>query len=630
MRLRAWLAVVCGLGLFSLGCDDRRGTIDEGTDSGPKEEPLDARIDAPSDAPIDAPPPDAGHDAGPPPVFRHAVDTDDYYLGMDALTILGDPDYGGTTYCNECHALTRPTLLHWYDLTANALEGCLSDVDVQSADEASRILSCLHDGTESTIRPRSLGIASTATTLDWFRYVFEIGAGADWETQHAEFVHSAGMPLGRTPMTQDQFDTVMEWFVRGLPYLTDLVTDSPPPGSCVPYVAPEVAAHVTDMTTSGWGAINREAGILMYGCAGASTPVECMSTLPLATDMDFGTTWNPLPGASLRLLYTTDYQSSYWTRSSADGRFVAHGGGVSSGSSFIDLQDQRHIDANASYDPAFFPDNSGFVFQGTFVGTAVCEQGVLALGAPTRINFTEPQCTGSIGIGLYEHLGASLHGGDYWAVSGLFESDDGGHWLTQQDPAAGFPSDTATTFTRMINSGAGFVFADQIDVPTPYEGDAVFSPSTQLIATRLPGEDWASIGYALHKMVVTTTSSGGLDIALPEIGRYCFPGGKPNFSFDERYMVLHHYIGDSDAVDLGFTDAGDPGFAEYRAQGAANIYLVDLTTGVRTRITNMAPGQYALFPHFRSDGWLYFIVRTADQASERIVASDAALILSSS
>ena len=43
------------------------------------------------------------------------------------------------------------------------------------------------------------------------------------------------------------------------------------------------------------------------------------------------------------------------------------------------------------------------------------------------------------------------------------------------------------------------------------------------------------------------------------------------------------------------------------------------------RITAMKPGQFALYPHFRSDGWLYFIVRDANGRKEYIVASDWAL-----
>jgi hypothetical protein len=78
---------------------------------------------------------------------------------------------------------------------------------------------------------------------------------------------------------------------------------------------------------------------------------------------------------------------------------------------------------------------------------------------------------------------------------------------------------------------------------------------------------------------------------------------------------------------MGYTGASDPGFSAYLSQGAANVYLIDLVTGVRTRITNVAPGQYALFPHFRSDGWIYFIVRQPSGSGEIAVASDAALVI---
>jgi hypothetical protein len=40
----------------------------------------------------------------------------------------------------------------------------------------------------------------------------------------------------------------------------------------------------------------------------------------------------------------------------------------------------------------------------------------------------------------------------------------------------------------------------------------------------------------------------------------------------------------------------------------------------------MRPGQYALYPFFRNDGWIYFIVRTLGTARETVIASDAALL----
>ena len=60
----------------------------------------------------------------------------------------------------------------------------------------------------------------------------------------------------------------------------------------------------------------------------------------------------------------------------------------------------------------------------------------------------------------------------------------------------------------------------------------------------------------------------------------------------------------------------------------ANLFLLDLVTGESRRITDMAPGQMAVFPHFRSDGWIYFVVKNAT-SGEVIAASDAALVLGS-
>jgi len=42
-------------------------------------------------------------------------------------------------------------------------------------------------------------------------------------------------------------------------------------------------------------------------------------------------------------------------------------------------------------------------------------------------------------------------------------------------------------------------------------------------------------------------------------------------------------------------------------------------------VTNVKAGQMAIFPHFRSDGWIYFLVRDLNSSKEYVVASDAAL-----
>jgi hypothetical protein len=94
-------------------------------------------------------------------------------------------------------------------------------------------------------------------------------------------------------------------------------------------------------------------------------------------------------------------------------------------------------------------------------------------------------------------------------------------------------------------------------------------------------------------------------------------GNKANWSFDERFLTTHHYLTREDFDS-------DRAWGAYKEKGGADIYVADVVTGKKQRITRMKPGQFALFPHYRSDGWLDFIVRDASGADKKeyIVASD--------
>ncbi len=258
----------------------------------------------------------------------------------------------------------------------------------------------------------------------------------------------------------------------------------------------------------------------------------------------------------------------------------------------------------------------------------MCAQSVLTVGSPTSLTFTEPGCSSGGGIGLYEHLGTSLDGADYWAIDGSATYDNGGQSVTRSDPVADWGAGARSDITFLDEHGLRVrAWAAASRLSHPYEGDAVLSPSLRVMFTRVAGPGGQQVGYVLRRLDVTSSGGGTVTgVTAPEIARYCVNGGKPEFSYDERFFVFHHYIGDADAVALGFTGPSDPGFAQYRTLGGANSYLVELTTGVTRRLTNVAPGQYALFPHFRSDGWIYMTVRTADATPEHIIASDAALL----
>jgi hypothetical protein len=382
--------------------------------------------------------------------------------------------------------------------------------------------------------------------------------------------------------------------------LDETLPADPAPSTCTPGISSDVAAHVTAMATQGWRAVNRGTMMAMYGCGTATDPKQCLGDKPLAADQTFGEGWD-VGAARIRVLHDVTYESSYWTRSSPDGRFIAHGVANVAGSYIYDLQRDANVTiASTQYDPAFFPDNQGFVFQG---GTRnVCGISVLTSN-PDTVAMTEAACTRISTIGLYEHVGQGLGGGDYFAIDSQFVSDDGGKESTTTDPDADFNTQGYTDFTPMMFDGTKFVTKGRVHVVQQFEGDSTLSPSARLEMTRVAGPNDKQIGYVLHK-VVATPSGASYTVTTPEIARYCISGGKPGFSYDERWVAFHHY----------------------GSNGTSDLYLMDLRTGDPVKITSMGPGQYALYPHFRSDGWIYAQVRDTNTGHEYTIATDAALL----
>ncbi len=555
------------------------------------------------------------------PPFRNPVSLPDEQLGLEVLALMGAPVEGAVENCNHCHGLTQQSLRVWLDLGNLALSKCLVGSAVTDPTKARGMIDCLRvqpSDPLSDFTPAKLGIYTTAAHLPWFEYLFQLAYGATAPAKYQLFKDRVSMPRGEFAlMDQATFDLVAEYFARGLPLLDELLPNEPDPDGCTLDVSDAVADHVAEMAISGWGAVNRDNDLLMFGCGGATTPRQCLATLPRVPE------WESLADTVVRRLQNITYSSSFWTRSSADGRFVAHG--RSSGSlrsAFVDLQTNRVIPANAFYDPGFFPDNSGFAFQSN--RALFCPHAVLTAG-PAQVNFNEPGCTSNQVVGLYQHLGASLSGGDYWTVDSQFVSDNGGNSPTLSDPFAPFSSNATSSLTPMIHTGNRFEPGQSVSVETPLEGDSVLSPSARLLITRVAGEDDRQLGFMLRRVDATQTPTG-YEVEVPPVARYCVNGGKPSFSYDERWLTYHHYVGPEDAEDLGYTGPDDPAFAPYLTSGAANVYVMDVLTGVSHRVTKMRPGEYALFPHFRSDGWIYFMVRPPGPG-EIIAATDAALVL---
>lgn len=597
------------------------------------------------------------------PPLRGPVEGADADLARDALALMGSAAVGAEGSCRMCHSIGRPTLTRWSALTRDFSGECLEDSSLGDQAEVDAMFDCFQgraSGPGAALSPSEFGIYAAAAHLPWFTFVFEHASalGGQGQLEQERFIERVGMPRAGQPWTQAEFERVAEWFDRGLPGLFELIPEDAGE-DCTPGLAPLLATHIEDMAVNGWRARNEEVPLLMFGCDDDQSGTDCLGNLPLARDEEFGAAWE-VPGTQIRILHdNSETLSTYWSRSSADGRYIGtglrdSGGGQYSGQ-ILDLNGEQLISVDFSYDATFFPDNSGFLVQrggGSSSGVpgkpsdgdanaddtaVVCEQSILS-GDPGSISGLEPECESFTGqIGLYQQLAKSIDGDDYWVVHGSYESDDGGFFSVHENPSAAFDADSTATFTPMLNQGNGFEAGEPIQVQTPGQGDPILSPSGRLLVTRVKGREYISeragfevvaaeqSGFALS--LLTTAGDGdGFSASLEDVGRICMQGGKATFSYDERWLVFHHYVLDADAGDLGFPDERAPGFAEYRELGASNLYLVDLLTGESQRITNMDPGQYALFPHFRSDGWIYFVVRTLE-GSEWFAASDAALVL---
>jgi len=582
-----------------------------------------------TDTPDAAPTPDAEV----APVFRNAVDLPDGELARQALALLGaDVPNTRTTSCNQCHGMTRQHIAYWRALSDTALTDCLTDLSVSSPESARTMIECLRTDPAdagSDFGATKAGIYATAIELPWFRYTLDKAYGADADAQLTDLRAMLEMPRGTEipQFTQPEFDIIAEWFARGLPSLDQTLTSDPPPSECLAGVSSAVGQHVNAMATTGWRSVNKTNLMAMHGCGAATDPRDCLADRPFASDQAYGAGWDVPGHGRMRVLADVAYATSYWTRSSPDGRFIGHGvrgSGLGMDESYVyDLQRDLPVTIKALYDPAFFPDGSGFVFQGGSRNT--CGISVLTSNPTSTVTMTEAPCARISTIGLYQHVGQALGGGDYFTIDSEFVSDDGGHDVTLRDPATHFVDDAAIYLNPLVWNGTKYVGKPQVKVITPFEGDSVLSPSAKLIIARVSGPNDRQLGYVLRRVDATPAGSS-YTIEAPEIGRYCKSGGKPAFSYDERWVVYHHYVTPADAVELGFTGSNDPAFADYLAKGAANVYLMELTTGAVVRVTNMQPGQYALYPHFRSDGWVYIQVRDRNTGREYMVASDAALI----
>jgi hypothetical protein len=582
----------------------------------------------------------------------------DEELATKALFIVGAKVQNSQSQCQRCHDINIATLTKWHDDYKAAL-AVLGD-ETKSVEERINWMRRDPHDTTSTFSPSKLGLLTAGTHFAGASTVSKDRTPQLYKDAqilnklfegkrdlYKTFREQTIMPIEATydRLTASEYDTVATWMSKDMPKLTDILHEEARPTTCTDDFA-ALKDHASNIRSKSWASINRDRGLAMFACATRDKPLECFNQqfggkdiFPLSTTKDYAKDW-ATAGGSLRILRELDYRTFFWMRSSADGRFVANGlsghypgqeetgdGGV-----IADLAaaldpagpKTRDIGASARYDPDFFPDNQGFMFQGTPNGGSFCRQSLLTKSPfVKRVGFNEPECGRLGSVGLYQTVGQHMGDSDIadnFIVNGKFASDNPGQTASDHDLATTFGPDAKAIihvmFARGNDAPDGYEVKQTVELGVKFEGDIMMSRSTTLLGARVAGEN-GPLGYSIRELGAVM-GPDGYRFSLKPIGRVCMAGNKANFSFDERFLTTHHYL---TRDDFG----SDADFAGYKDKGASDIWVADFVTGKKTRITHMAPGQFALYPHFRSDGWLYFIVRDANAKKEYIVASDFAL-----
>ncbi|MGE0173859.1 MAG: hypothetical protein AB7T49_13765 [Oligoflexales bacterium] len=587
-----------------------------------------------------------------PNLYARDVQEDDFELAKRALGIIGVDlaNVPNRRSCSECHEIDIFNVREWINKSANLMRICFfggERLPLSDLSDAATKINCMRKDRKdpnSDFSPGKMGFQAAFAHTDFYKGFFKQAYPTDWEGKYAQFREQAGMPKNREPLSLEDAEVLKSWVDKGGPYLEKLLANpQPAPSTCTPFVDNALFNHLDEMRRYGWETRNKAERLRMFGCGPNEEKTQCFRQIDEKgnaifvepKNTTFGKDWtNDFPQGTMHILRELPLRTRYWMRSSPDGRFVSNGGSwVTDLQTVLNGQPDRDIKVMAQYDPEFFPDNSGFMFQDTGMSrdeTAFCSRDILADESVTAIDFTDQRCNSVEGgeVGLYQAVGADLGSGDYLAVFGDFASNSGNSIDPSEDPS--WSENSYLHMVTLVNDGTVYKPREKVLKWTPYEGDWNVSPSTRMLISRVAGVQngqRVQLGYNVH-LAKPFEVKGRIDYRVEKVGTFCQNGGKGKSSFDERMFAFFHYVGPADFKEMGFSSATDPKFKSLI--GSSNIYVHDLLTGVTKRVTRMGPNQQALFPHFRSDGWMYFQMWDSKLNKRYIVASDASIELEQS
>lgn len=588
-----------------------------------------------------------------------------------AITGKGTGDGADKGTCaSSCHNVNAALLKRWVRNALTAHQKCL----VGQTDPAAQF-NCL-DG-------ENIGLLRAGVHTAAMRNIY--AAAGKNEAEINDFIGQQVMPAenndGIERMTDEQFDLVRNWVVAGGPGLDQVFGPTPTTGGATPLSEctdqedASLKAYLKTRNEDYWARrLVQQPAFESFACPPtfkanfANDPIgaakSCFASYENVTQWvntapATGDNWVTLDGVKTVTLKELPYKSFYWMRSSVDGRFIGNGfQGMRAGNEAMkpacadssmkavveDLKPsaaggRQRVFVNGQYDPGFYANNAGFSFHGIKVpnsddvNLAMCNMKLLTTPPFSQcVNLTASAagrryCMIASGVNVYQHIGNSLDGDDTYVVRGTYENDNGAFDRTEDAPTAKFARSNANVdIYKYGTSGERLVDAGHWNVTKPYNGDWIISPSSKLLVSRVSGpQSVAPDKSVMQGYNIQALSFDGGKPKLTDVGRVCLRGDKPGLSSNERIIATHHYVAADDKADLGLESLSDEAFKDQYVSKSSNLYIQDLCTGRKSRVTNMGPGQFALFPHFRADGWLYFMVRDMNQNKDYAMATDAGL-----
>lgn len=556
-------------------------------------------------------------------------------LADAAANVMG---IGREGLCSSCHSLnSETTIKRWASATKN-VESCLA-----ATGSSKSKLECIAGESVTNgfaVTPDQLGVYAAAVHLDPLKsLITDSYSGSQAKAILSDLLNNVSMPMNSAArLSAAQFSAIQKWFAAGTPELDYLLSGEAVDNSvCQAEYSDSLSEHLAEQDLDSWKTRLETQQTAFYGCPtdGGECFTQQRSGVDIFPDVSTKTasrSWKLDANVSMRTLmdFASSQKRQYWIRSSADGRFVGFGG---TPSGIVDLQPllaasprQRIISINALYDPGFFPDDSGFIFQGN--STGMCNMSILKNSATTRINFNEDACTTlDSKVPLYQSVGAGLNGEDYLALTSSYQRDSGldgtlDEFLPSEDLTAA--SNNKVSLYELAYDGQQWVRGSGQSFSVPYEIDWVLSHSNQLGMSRLQAERDGVVrtkGFKLYKFAKNSQGR----YTKTDLAQLCGEGLKGDFSFDERFYVTYSYVRADQWKYFGYKSANDPAFVAKLRTGSADLFLHDLYAKKSYALTNMGADQYALFPHFRGDNWIYFEVYDRNTRKRSVVATDAAI-----